>query len=106
MLLPGALHISLVQAMVKDTVAVGAQNVSAHTAGAHTGEVAAEHLLDYGIQWVLIGHSQRRLLFGDTQEIVAEKIKRAREQGMGVILCLGENLEQREKELTGPVLDA
>ena len=66
MILPGALHISLVQAMVAPQVQVGAQNVSAHPAGAFTGEVAAEHLRDYGINWALIGHSQRRLLFGDT----------------------------------------
>ena len=57
MILPGALHISLVQAMVAPTVHVGAQNVSAHPAGAFTGEVAAEHLRDYGINWALIGHS-------------------------------------------------
>jgi triosephosphate isomerase (TIM) len=66
MILPGALHISLVQAMVKEHVPVGAQNVSAFKSGAYTGEVGAEHLHDYGINWVLIGHSQRRLLFNDT----------------------------------------
>jgi triosephosphate isomerase len=92
--------------MVTDKVAVGAQNVSAHAAGALTGEIAAEHLLDYGINWVLIGHSQRRFLFNESQEIVAQKVKRARDQGLGVILCLGENLEQREKELTNQVLDS
>lgn len=106
MLLPGSLHISLVQAMVAEQVQVGAQNVSAFGSGAYTGEVAAEHLHDYGINWVLIGHSQRRLLFNESQETCAEKVKRAREQGMGVILCLGENLEQREKEQTGVVLDS
>lgn len=93
MILPSALHISLVQAMVTPNVQVGAQNVSAHPAGAFTGEVAAEHLRDYGINWTLIGHSQRRLLFGETQETCTEKVKLARAQGMGVILCLGENLE-------------
>ena len=67
--------------------------------------MAAEHLRDYGINWALIGHSQRRLLFGETQETCAEKVRLARAQGLGVILCLGENLEQRDKELTGKVLD-
>jgi triosephosphate isomerase (TIM) len=79
--------------------------VSAFVAGPYTGEIAAEHLHDYGINWVLIGHSQRRLLFNESQEVCDEKVKRAREGGMGVILCLGENLEQREKEQTGMVLD-
>lgn len=79
--------------------------MSATKGGAYTGEVAAEHLIDYGIEWVLIGHSQRRTIFNETQEIIAQKIMRAREQNMGVILCLGENLEQREKEQTGEVLD-
>ena len=66
MLLPGALHISLVKAMVAPHVSVGAQDVSAYGQGAFTGEIAAEHLVDYGIQWVLVGHSQRRLLFNET----------------------------------------
>ena len=60
MILPGMLHLSLVQAMVKDHVLVGSQNVSQYDAGAYTGEVAAEHLKDYGIEWVLIGHQERR----------------------------------------------
>ena len=91
--------------MVTGKASVGAQNLSATKGGAYTGEVAAEHLIDYGIEWVLIGHSQRRTIFNETQEIIAQKIMRAREQNMGVILCLGENLEQREKEQTGEVLD-
>lgn len=87
-------------------IRVGAQNLSAHPAGAFTGEVAAEHLHDYGINWALVGHSQRRVLFGDSQETCAEKVRLARAAGMGVIVCVGENLEEREKEMTGKVLDA
>ena len=67
--------------------------MSAFGSGPYTGEVAAEHIRDYGINWALIGHSQRRLLFNDSQEACAEKVKRCREHGMGVILCVGENLE-------------
>ena len=52
--------------MVAEHVLVGAQNVSAFGSGAYTGEVAAEHLRDYGINWALIGHSQRRILFNDS----------------------------------------
>lgn len=61
---------SLVQAMVKDPVQVGAQNVSQYEAGAYTGEVAAEHLKDYGIQWVLIGHQERRSQHNETNEVL------------------------------------
>jgi triosephosphate isomerase len=66
MIMPGLLHISLAQAMVKDKVLVGAQNVSQYESGAYTGEIAAEHIRDYGIKWVLIGHSERRNLFNET----------------------------------------
>lgn len=86
--------------MVKNTVQVGAQNVSQFDAGAYTGEIAAEHLKDYGIEWVLIGHSERRYQFGESSEVVATKVKKARDYGLGVIYCIGENLEQREKEQT------
>jgi triosephosphate isomerase len=86
--------------MVKDTVKVGAQNISQYDAGAFTGEVAAEHLKDYGIEWVLIGHSERRNLFQESKDTIATKVKKARDYGLGVIYCVGENLEQREKEQT------
>ena len=72
MVLPGALHISLVSAMVKEQVMVGAQNVSMFAPGAYTGEIAADHLNDYGIKWVLIGHSERRNLFGETNEVITK----------------------------------
>eukprot|EP00347_Sterkiella_histriomuscorum_P021198 403334866 len=105
MVLPGLLHISLVQAMVKDGVLVGAQNVSQFESGSYTGEIAAEHIEDYGIEWVLIGHSDRRYQYNDTLEVVARKVKLARESNLGVVLCIGENLQQREQELTNQVID-
>ncbi|CDW83065.1 triosephosphate isomerase [Stylonychia lemnae] len=105
MVLPGMLHISLVQAMVKNGILVGAQNVSQFESGAYTGEIAAEQIKDYGIEWVMIGHSERRYKFGDTLEIISKKVKLAIENQLGVVLCVGENLEQREKELTNQVLD-
>lgn len=71
MVLPGFLHISLAGAMVKENVLVGAQNVSAYPPGAFTGETAADHLNDYGIKWVLIGHSERRSVFGETTDVSA-----------------------------------
>mmetsp|Transcript_5529 Transcript_5529/g.4211 ORF Transcript_5529/g.4211 Transcript_5529/m.4211 type:complete len:81 (+) Transcript_5529:122-364(+) len=79
MIFPGMLHLSLVNAMVKDGVLVGAQNVSQFPPGAYTGEIAADHLNDYGVKWVIVGHSERRQHHGETDEIVAEKVKQARE---------------------------
>ena len=61
--------------MVKEHILIGAQNVSRTGAGAFTGEVAAEHYQDYGIQWVLVGHNERRNLFKEDQEIVMDKVK-------------------------------
>lgn len=75
MVLPGLLHISLVQAMVKDGVLVGAQNVSQYEHGAYTGEVAAEHLRDYSIEWVLIGHSERRQQHNETYEVATHNLQ-------------------------------
>jgi triosephosphate isomerase len=73
--------------------------------GAYTGEVAAEHFNDYGMEWVLIGHSERRNLFGETSDIIAKKMKLARDNHLNVVYCIGENLEQREKEQTNKVLE-
>lgn len=75
MLFPGLLHMSLVKAQVQEGVQVGAQNVSMHEPGAYTGEVSADHIKDYGIEYVLIGHSERRQLFGETQDQVSEKVR-------------------------------
>ena len=75
MIFPGLLHISLVNAMIKGDVIVGAQNVGEHQPGAHTGEIAADHIKDYGINWVLIGHSERRTLFGETNEVISHKVR-------------------------------
>jgi len=71
MVLPGFLHLSLVQAIVKPNIMIGAQNCSAYGEGAYTGEVAADHIKDYQVNHVMIGHSERRRNFGDTQEVVA-----------------------------------
>lgn len=67
MILPGLLHLPLVQAILRDGVLIGAQNVSARGEGAFTGEVAADHLANYRIESVLIGHSERRILFNESQ---------------------------------------
>ena len=66
MVLPGFLHLSLVQAIVNPNVMVGAQNCSAYAEGAYTGEVAADHIKDYSVHHVMIGHSERRNMYAET----------------------------------------
>jgi len=104
MVLPGFLHLSLVQAIVNPGVLVGAQNCSAYQEGAYTGEVAADHIKDYMIHHVMIGHSERRRLFGETQAIVAQKVLHAEDCDLGILYCLGETKEDREQEHTEEVL--
>jgi len=77
-------------------VAWGAQDVSAHAAGAHTGEVAATMLKDVGCSHVIIGHSERRQFYGDTDGAVNLKTKSAISAGLTAIVCVGELLSQRE----------
>jgi triosephosphate isomerase len=77
------------------TVAVGAQNVHHETGGAHTGEVSAPMLRGL-VTWVIAGHSERRRDAGETDQLISRKILRAREAGLQVILCVGEQLADRE----------
>ena len=78
-------------------LALAAQNCSAHGQGAYTGEVSAEMIQSLAVEYVILGHSERRSLFGDSDEVVAEKMKRALEQELKPILCVGEELDIREK---------
>ena len=66
MIMPGMLHLPLVQALLKDGIQVGAQNCSQTGEGAFTGEVAADHLIDYRVEYVMIGHNERRKLFNES----------------------------------------
>jgi len=74
----------------------GAQNASEHDAGAYTGEVSMAMLTDFGCSHVILGHSERRALYGETDAVIAEKFHAALEAGLTPILCVGESLEQRE----------
>jgi triosephosphate isomerase (TIM) len=86
------------------SVAWGAQDVSEHVQGAWTGEVSAGMLLDFGCRYVLVGHSERRSFFGDTDLVVAAKFAAALAAGLVPVLCVGESLEEREAGITGQVV--
>jgi triosephosphate isomerase len=73
-----------------------AQDVSAHGSGAFTGEVSAAMLVDLGVTWSIIGHSERRALHGESDAVVAAKVERALQAGVRPIVCVGETLAQRE----------
>ena len=86
------------------SIAWGAQNVSEHAKGAYTGEVSAAMLLDFGCKYVIVGHSERRSLYGESDERVASKYKAAQAAGLIPILCVGESLEERESGVTEAVV--
>ncbi|MBR2967801.1 MAG: triose-phosphate isomerase [Clostridia bacterium] len=87
-------------------VKVGAQNVAWADKGAFTGEISAEMLKEVGAEYVIIGHSERRAYFGETDETVNMRLKQALKCGLKPIFCVGETLEQREGGLTEQVLKA
>lgn len=101
---PISFHIPAAKVMLQDNVKVSAQNISFHGTGAYTGEVAAEQLVDFGVEWTLLGHSERRSLFHEDSATVGKKVANAQEVGLNTILCIGETLEQREGEQTNEVL--
>ena len=78
------------------TVSVGAQDCSDMTAGAFTGEVSAEMLLDLGCRWVILGHSERRQYHGESDDLVAAKLAAALQAGLQPVVCVGETREERE----------
>ena len=85
-------------------IAWGTQNLSEHGSGAYTGEVAGSMLLDFHCAYVLVGHSERRTLYGETDELVARKFAAARKLGVKPILCIGETLDEREQGVTEAVV--
>lgn len=98
---PPYVHLTQVMNATQDTaVAVGAQNVCQYDIGAYTGEVSAAMLADLGCRYVLVGHSERRALFDDSNQTVAEKFKAAQQAGITPILCVGETLQQRQRSQT------
>ncbi|MCA1978687.1 MAG: triose-phosphate isomerase [Thiobacillus sp.] len=94
-------YLAQVQAALSgSSIAWGAQNLSDQPKGAFTGEVSAAMLLDFGCKYVIVGHSERRSLFGETDAVVARKYVAAQAAGLTPILCVGESLEEREAGIT------
>jgi len=102
---PPCIHIPLVaEVLAGSAVALGAQNCSEQPAGAFTGEVAAGMLADYGCSHVIIGHSERRSIYGESDALAAEKVGVCLDRGLSPVLCVGESLMQRKAGETESVI--
>ncbi len=102
---PGYTHLAEVSEAIKGSaLLLGAQNCSAEAQGAFTGEVAADMLQEFACSHVIVGHSERRQLFGETSAIVAAKALAVQKAGLTPILCVGETLEQREAQQVDSVI--
>ncbi len=97
---------SVVEAVKGSNIIVSAQNVNDHEKGAYTGEISCEMLKDIGVNSVIIGHSERRLYYGETNDFINKKVLFALANGMDVDLCVGETLEERESGKLEDVLSA
>ncbi|MFY9689961.1 MAG: triose-phosphate isomerase [Candidatus Acidiferrales bacterium] len=99
-------YLALVGGILKGScVALGAQNLYPEKEGAFTGEVSPTMLLDLGCKYVILGHSERRRIFGESDSFINQKVRVALTAGLDVILCVGETLDQRKAEQTEAVLD-
>lgn len=92
--------VPVVEAVKGTNIEVGAENMYFEEKGAFTGEISAEMLLDAGVKYVVLGHSERRDYFKEDDELLNKKVKKAFEAGLTPILCCGESLEQREMGVT------
>ncbi len=92
--------VPVVEACKGSNIKVGAENMYYEEKGAYTGEIAPDMLTDAGVEYVIIGHSERREYFAETDGIVNKKVRKAFEHGLTPIMCCGETLEQREQGVT------
>lgn len=102
---PPALYLLGVKDAIKAPIQVSAQNAFSESSGAFTGEISPNQLKDADVHWVILGHSERRALFGDSDKLVADKVKAALGAGLSVIACIGETLEQRENGTTKEIVE-
>ncbi|CAG9326899.1 unnamed protein product [Blepharisma stoltei] len=97
---PAFIFLQFARSLLRPNIAVSAQNCSLTGSGPFTGEVAVEHIVDLGLNWTILGHSERRNLYGETDDIVSKKVNRALAHGLSVIACFGENLQERKSGIT------
>ncbi|MDY0136778.1 MAG: triose-phosphate isomerase [Thiomicrospira sp.] len=104
---PPSIYIAQVQAMLDGTkIEVGGQNIANVSGqGAYTGELSAQMFVDNGCKYIIVGHSERRTLYGETDSVVAEKVAIALAQGLVPILCVGETFSEREEGITELVVE-
>lgn len=103
---PPFVYLGLVEQQLSGTaIGWGTQNLSEHASGAYTGEVAGPMLKDFHCAYVIVGHSERRTLYGETDDLVARKFAAARKVGLKPILCVGETLEERDQGVTEAVVE-
>ncbi|ESP01108.1 hypothetical protein LOTGIDRAFT_238326 [Lottia gigantea] len=102
---PPAIYLDYVRGKLNNNVATSAQNCYKVAKGAFTGEiVSAAMAKDVGATWIILGHSERRHVFGECDELIGQKTKYVLEEGLGVIACIGEKLEERESNQTNEVV--
>ncbi len=101
---PAILIPAMAEAAKGSNIAIGAQNMHWEAKGAFTGEISADMLKEYGVKYVIIGHSERRQYFGETDETVNKRTKAVLAAGMTPIMCIGETLSEREGGITEDVL--
>lgn len=104
---PPFVNLEAVNSIIKDSsIKLAAQNIHFADSGAFTGEISAQMIKSVGCQYVILGHSERRTIFGETDEVINKKIHQALNNGVTPILCCGESLEERENGTTFNVIEA
>ena len=105
---PQAIHISILKeiAFTTGSIQIGAQNCCEQNSGAYTGEISPLALADMGVEFVIIGHSERRTIYGEQNDLLNKKVLLALKNGLKVIYCIGETLEEREANQTFSVIEA
>jgi triosephosphate isomerase len=94
------------QLLKGSTIKLGAQDVSVHDDGAYTGEISVKMLKSVGCEYVIVGHSERRQYFHESNDLINQKAKKVLASGMKSIICVGETLDEREKGITDKVITA
>ena len=106
-LCPPFTSLVVAQQLLKGTaIKLGAQDVSVHDDGAYTGEISAGMLKSVGCEYVIVGHSERRQYFHESNELINQKAKKVLASTLKAIICVGETLEEREKDITDKVISA